>query len=124
AIPKSLLVVGSGAGGVEFASSCRGMGAEVTVVEVLDRILPVEDEEISAFARKSFEKQGIKIHTGALVAALDQAGADTTARIEEDVKTLDMTIERVILAVGIVGNVEDIGLENTGVVVDRTHVVV
>jgi dihydrolipoamide dehydrogenase len=123
-IPKSLLVVGSGAIGIEFASFYHDMGAEVTVVEVLDRVLPVEDEEISAFARKSFEKQGIKIHTGATVAALDQAGADTTARIEADGKTLDMTIERVILAVGIVGNVEDIGLENTGVVVDRTHVVV
>src|SRR6266481_7800454 len=73
AIPKSLLVVGSGAIGIEFASFYRDMGAEVTVVEVLDRILPVEDEEISALARKSFEKQGIKIHTAATVAALEHA---------------------------------------------------
>ena len=123
-MPKSLLVVGSGAIGIEFASFYHDMGAEVTVVEVLDRVLPVEDEEISAFARKSFEKQGIKIHTGATVAAFDQAGDGITARIEADGKTLDTTVDRVILAVGIVGNVEDIGLENTVVVVDRTHVVV
>jgi dihydrolipoamide dehydrogenase len=124
AIPKSLLVVGSGAIGIEFASFYHDMGAEVTVVEVLGRVLPAEDEEISAFAHKSFETQGIKIHTGATVTAFDQAGDGITARIEADGNTLDTTIERVILAVGIVGNVEDIGLENTGVVVDRTHVVV
>jgi dihydrolipoamide dehydrogenase len=123
-IPKSLLVVGSGAIGIEFASFYHDMGAEVTVVEVLDRVLPVEDEEISAFARKSFEKQGIKIHTGATVTALQQNSDCVTARIEADGKTLDTKVERVILAVGIVGNVEEIGLENTGVVVDRTHVVV
>ena len=124
AIPKSLLVVGSGAIGVEFASFYHDMGAEVTVVEVLDRVLPVEDEEISAFARKSFEKQGIKIHTAASVAALERAGKGVTARIEADGKGSEINVERVILAVGIVGNVEDIGLENTGVVVDRTHIVV
>jgi dihydrolipoamide dehydrogenase len=121
AIPKSLLVVGSGAIGIEFASFYNDMGAEVTVVEVLDRVLPVEDEEISAFARKSFEKQGIKIHTGATVAALEHNGENVTARIEGGGQ---VTVERVILAVGIVGNVEDIGLENTGVRVERTHVVV
>ena len=82
AIPKSLLVVGSGAIGIEFASFYHDMGAEVTVVEVLDRVLPVEDEEISAFARKSFEKQGIKIHTGATVAALERGRQGVTARIE------------------------------------------
>ena len=82
AIPKSLLVVGSGAIGIEFASFYRDMGAEVTVVEVLDRVLPVEDEEISAFARKSFEKQGIKIHTGATVKALERGRDSVTAQIE------------------------------------------
>ena len=124
AIPKSLLVVGSGAIGIEFASFYHDMGAEVTVVEVLDRVLPVEDEEISAFARKSFEKQGIKIHTGATVGALEPGGGNVTARIEAGGQGAQVTVERVILAVGIVGNVEDIGLENTGVTVERTHVVV
>jgi dihydrolipoamide dehydrogenase len=124
AIPKSLLVVGSGAIGIEFASFYHDMGAEVTVVEVLDRVLPVEDEEISAFARRAFEKQGIKIHTGATVASLEHGGDKVTARIEADGKTFDADIERVILAVGIVGNVEDVGLENTGVTVEKTHVVV
>jgi dihydrolipoamide dehydrogenase len=124
AIPKSLLVVGSGAIGIEFASFYHDMGAEVTVVEVLDRVLPVEDEEISAFARKSFEKQGIKIHTGATVAALERDGENVTARIEGGGQGDELTVERVILAVGIVGNVEGIGLENTGVTVEKTHVVV
>jgi dihydrolipoamide dehydrogenase len=124
AIPKSLLVVGSGAIGIEFASFYRDMGAEVTVVEVLDRVLPVEDEEISAFARKSFEKQGIKIHTGATVKGIARADGQLTALIDAAGKALDITAEKVILAVGIVGNVEDIGLENTAVKVDRTHVVV
>src|SRR5881227_88118 len=113
-IPKSLLVIGSGAIGMEFASFYRDMGAEVTVVEVLDRVLPVEDEEISAFARKSFEKQGIKIHTGATVAALERGDSNVTARIEASGKASELEIERVILAVGIVGNFENIGLENTG----------
>jgi len=124
AMPKSLLVVGSGAIGIEFASFYRDMGAEVTVVEVLDRVLPVEDEEISAFARKAFEKQGIKIHTGATVKGLESSGGSVTARIEAGGKPLTATVERVILAVGIVGNVEDIGIENTGIKVERTHVVV
>src|SRR5271167_1214579 len=118
-VPKSLLVIGSGAIGIEFASFYHDMGAEVTVVEVLDRVLPVEDEEISAFARKSFEKQGIKIHTAATVAAIERGGEGVTARIEADGKGFEANVERVILAVGIVGNVE-----NTGVVVDRTHIVV
>ncbi len=124
AIPKSLLVVGSGAIGIEFASFYHDMGAEVTVVEVLDRVLPVEDEEISAFARKSFEKQGIKIHTGATVKALKRGKDNVTAQIEAGGKTFDLTVDRVILAVGIVGNVEDIGLEGTKAKVERTHVVV
>jgi dihydrolipoamide dehydrogenase len=123
-IPKSLLVVGSGAIGIEFASFYHDMGAEVTVVEVLDRVLPVEDEEISAFARKSLEKQGIQIHTGAAVTALNDDADTVTARIEANGKAFEDRVERVILAVGIVGNVEDIGLENTGVVVDKTHVIV
>jgi dihydrolipoamide dehydrogenase len=124
AIPKSLLVIGSGAIGIEFASFYHDMGAEVTVVEVLDRVLPVEDEEISAFARKSFEKQGIKVHTGTTVTALDRHGETVVARIEGGEQGAEISVERVILAVGIVGNVEDIGLENTGVRVEKSHVVV
>src|SRR5438477_4033767 len=123
AIPKSLLVIGSGAIGMEFASFYRDMGAEVTVVEVLDRVLPVEDEEISAFARKAFEKQGIKIHTGATVKGLKRGRDNVAAQIEAGGKASDITVDRVILAVGIVGNVEDIGLEQTKVKVERTHVV-
>jgi len=124
AIPKSLLVVGSGAIGIEFTSFYRDMGAEVTVVEVLDRVLPVEDEEISAFARKSFEKQGIKIHTSATVKGLERGRDKVTAQIEAGGKEFEVTVERVILAVGIVGNVEDIGLESTGVKVEKSHIVV
>ena len=124
AIPKSLLVVGSGAIGMEFASFYRDMGAEVTVVEVLERVLPVEDEEISAFARKSFEKQGIQIHTAATVKGLKRGRDKVTAQIEAGGKTFDLNVERVILAVGIVGNVEDLGLEGTGVKVERSHILV
>jgi dihydrolipoamide dehydrogenase len=123
AMPKSLLVIGSGAIGIEFASFYRDMGAEVTVVEVLDRILPVEDEEISAFARKAFEKQGIKIHTGAQVKSLKH-GKVLTAQVEAGGKVFEVGAERVILAVGITGNVEDIGLDGTGIKVERGHVVV
>ena len=124
AIPKSLLVIGSGAIGIEFASFYRDMGAEVTVVEVLPRILAVEDEEISAFAHKAFENQGIKIHTGATVKSLEKGADSVTAKIDAGGKSFDLTVDRVISAVGIVGNVEGIGLEGTGVKVDRTHVVV
>src|SRR5258708_34003747 len=123
AMPKSLLVVGSGAIGIEFASFYRTLGAEVTVVEVLDRVLPVEDEEISAFARKAFEKQGMKIHTGATVKGLKKANGAVTAAIEVGGKPSEESVERVILAVGIVGNVENIGLEGTRVKVEKTHVV-
>jgi len=123
AMPKSLLVIGSGAIGIEFASFYRDMGAEVTVVEVLDRILPVEDEEISAFARKAFEKQGIAIHTGAQVKSLKR-GKVLTAQVEAGGKSFEVGAERVILAVGITGNVEDIGLDGTGIKVERGHVVV
>jgi dihydrolipoamide dehydrogenase len=124
AMPKSLLVVGSGAIGIEFASFYRNLGAEVTVVEVLDRILPVEDEEISAFARKQFEKQGMKIMTGATVKALKKGANNVTASVEAAGKSQDITVDRVILAIGIVGNVENIGLEGTKVKVEKTHVVV
>ncbi len=124
AMPKSLLVVGSGAIGIEFASFYRNMGAEVTVVELLDRILPVEDEEISAFARKSFEKQGIKILTSAKVTKAVKNADSVTATIEAGGKTTEQTFDRVISAVGIVGNVEDLGLEGTKVVMDRTHIVI
>jgi len=124
AMPKSLLVIGSGAIGIEFASFYRSMGAEVTVVEVLDRVLPVEDAEISAFARKAFEKQGIKILTSAAVKSARKAANAVTLTIETGGKSQEITVERVISAVGIVGNVEGIGLEGTGVKVDRTHVVI
>ncbi|HTP83953.1 MAG TPA: dihydrolipoyl dehydrogenase, partial [Alphaproteobacteria bacterium] len=123
-MPKSLLVVGSGAIGIEFASFFRNMGAEVTVVEVLDRVLPVEDEEISAFARKQFEKQGMKIMTSATVKALKKASDKVTATVEAGGKSTDITVDRVILAVGIVGNTENLGLEGTKVKVEKTHVVV
>ena len=124
AMPKSLLVIGSGAIGIEFASFYRNMGAEVTVVELLDRILPTEDEEISAFARKSFEKQGIKILTEAKVTKAAKNADSVTVTIEAGGKTMELTVDRVISAVGIVGNVEDIGLEGTGVQVERSHIVI
>ena len=124
AMPKSLLVVGSGAIGIEFASFFRSMGAEVTVVEILDRILPVEDAEISEFARKSFVKQGIKIETSTTVKALKKGPESVTATIEGGGKTRDLTVDRVILAIGIVGNTENLGLEGTKVTVDRGHIVI
>jgi dihydrolipoamide dehydrogenase len=123
ALPKSLLVIGSGAIGIEFASFYRTLGVEVTVVEVLPRILPVEDAEISAFAHKAFEKQGMTLLTGAAVKSLDKGDDQVTATIETDGKTRELTVERVISAVGIVGNVEDIGLDGTRVRVEKTHVV-
>jgi dihydrolipoamide dehydrogenase len=123
-LPKSLLVIGSGAIGIEFASFYRTMGSEVTVVEVLDRVLPVEDEEVSAFARKQFEKQGMKILTGAKVTKLDKGADNVTATIEHQGGPGKVTVDRVISAVGITGNVENIGLEGTKVKVDRGHVVV
>ena len=125
AMPRSLLVVGSGAIGIEFASFYRTMGADVTVVEILPEILPVEDAEISAFARKAFEKQGIKIHTGATVKSLQKAAQNVTAVVElGDGKTANLTVDRVILAIGITGNVEELGLDGTGVAVDRGHIVI
>ena len=124
-LPDKLLVVGSGAIGIEFASFFNSLGSDVTVVEVLDRVLPVEDEEISALAHKAFEKQGMRLLTGVQVKGLSKAIAGVTATVEFlDGKTEDITADRVIMAVGIVGNMEDLGLENTKVTVDRGHVVV
>src|ERR1700759_2109517 len=123
-MPKSLLVVGSGAIGIEFASFYRTLGAEVTVVEVLDRVLPVEDEEISAFAAKAFAKQGMKLKVGTTVTELKKGADNVTATLRtKDGKTESLTVDRVILAMGIVGNTENIGLEAAGIKVDRTHVV-
>ena len=125
AMPKSLLVIGSGAIGIEFASFYRTMGAEVTVVEVLDRILPVEDAEISKLAEKAFKKQGMAIHTGASVEKLDKQKSSVKATVKtKDGKTSAIEAERVILAVGITGNTEDLRLEAMGVKVDRGHVTV
>ena len=122
--PKSLLVIGSGAIGIEFASFYRTMGAEVTVAEVLDRILPVEDEEVSAFAKRAFEKQGMKILTGATVGKLKKGANNVTATITSGGKSQEITVDRVISAVGIVGNVETLGLEGTKVKVEKTHIVI
>ncbi len=124
ALPKSLLVVGSGAIGIEFASFYRNLGCEVTVVEVLDRVLPVEDEEISAFAKRSFERQGMKIFTSTNVKELKKGADSVTATLVSGDKTQSITVERVILAVGIVGNVENLGLEKTKVKVEKTHIVI
>jgi dihydrolipoamide dehydrogenase len=119
-MPKSLLVVGSGAIGIEFASFYRTLGAEVTVVEVLPQILPVEDAEIAAFARKQFEKQGMKIMSGAKVTKLDKKADSVTATIDDGKgKISEITVDRVIAAVGVVGNVENIGLEKLGVKIER-----
>ncbi|HEX3992517.1 MAG TPA: dihydrolipoyl dehydrogenase [Acetobacteraceae bacterium] len=122
--PKSLLVIGSGAIGIEFASFYLNMGAQVTVVEVLPRILAVEDEEISAFAHKAFEKQGMKILVNATVKGARKGSDNVTVTVETGGKSQDITVDRVISAVGIVGNTENIGLEGTAVKVDRTHVVI
>jgi dihydrolipoamide dehydrogenase len=124
-IPKSLLVIGSGAIGIEFASFFRTFGTEVTVVEVLAQILPVEDAEIAAFARKSFEKQGIKIYTGAKVTKLDKKGDSVIATIDDGKGgTQTLSVERVISAVGVVGNIENLGLEKLGVKTERGAIVI
>src|SRR5437764_4722261 len=124
-MPKSLLVIGSGAIGVEFASFYRTLGAEVTIVEVLPQILPVEDAEIATFARKQFEKQGIKIMTGAKVTKLDRKADSVTATMDDGKGgTQQMTVDRVISAVGVVGNVENLGLEKLGVKTDRGTIVI
>ncbi|MBI4030654.1 MAG: FAD-dependent oxidoreductase, partial [Proteobacteria bacterium] len=124
AMPQSLLVVGSGAIGIEFASFYLNMGAAVTVVEIMDCILPVEDEEISVHARKQFEKQGMKIMTGAKVVKLDKGADNVTCHVDAGGKTEKIAVDRVIMAVGIAGNTENIGLETVkGVKVDRGHIV-
>ncbi len=122
-MPKKLLVIGSGAIGIEFASFYNTLGCETTVVEVMDRVLPVEDAEISAFAKKQFVKQGMKIMEKAMVKQLDRAKDKVTAHIETGGKVEKQEFDTVISAVGIVGNVEGLGLEALGVKVDRTHVV-
>jgi dihydrolipoamide dehydrogenase len=124
-MPKRLLVVGSGAIGIEFASFYRALGAEVTVVEMLGRILPVEDEEISRFAEKQFKKAGMKIMTAATVEKLEKGKASVTATVKgKDGKRETLEADRVIVAVGITGNTEDLGLEALGVKIERGHVVV
>ncbi|MFK7876757.1 MAG: dihydrolipoyl dehydrogenase [Paracoccaceae bacterium] len=122
-MPKKLLVIGSGAIGIEFASFYNTLGCDTTVVEVMDRVLPVEDAEISAFAKKSFEKQGMKILQKAMVKTLDRAKGTVTAHIEMGGKVETHDFDTVISAVGIVGNVEGLGLEELGVKIDRTHVI-
>src|SRR5450432_4479493 len=108
-MPKSLLVIGSGAIGIEFASFYRAFGADVTVVEVLPQILPVEDAEIAGLARKAFEKQGIKILTGAKVTKLDKKSDSVVATIDDGKKQQAVEFDRVISAVGVFGNIENIG---------------
>ncbi|MCW2246451.1 dihydrolipoamide dehydrogenase [Azospirillum fermentarium] len=121
--PKSLLVIGSGAIGIEFANFYNELGTKVTVVEVMDRILPAEDAEISAFARKAFEKQGMRIITGAKAGNLRKTADNVTVAIDTNGKVEDVTVDRVILAVGISPNTENLGLENTKVKTDRGHIV-
>jgi dihydrolipoamide dehydrogenase len=123
ALPKSVLVVGSGAIGVEFASFYRNMGADVTIVEVAPKILPVEDDEISKIAHKAFEKQGIKILTSAKLVKLQKSKDNVTAEVEVAGKIEKITAERVIMAVGIVGNTENLGLEATKVKVEKNQII-
>ena len=122
-MPKKLLVIGSGAIGIEFASFFNTMGADTTVVEVMDRVLPVEDAEVSAFARKSFVKQGMKILEKTTVKKLDRSPGKVVAHLEDAKGTTTQEFDTVISAVGIIGNVEGLGLEALGVKIDRTHVV-
>ncbi len=124
AMPKSLIVMGSGAIGIEFASFYRTFGVDVTVIELLPQILPVEDAEIAALARKAFEKEGIKIHTGAKVTAVEKTAEGVTAVVELGPGKIErISAEKLISAVGVVGNVEGLGLEKLGVRVDRGTVV-
>ena len=124
AAPKSLVVIGSGAIGIEFASFYRALGAEVTVVEMLDRILPVEDAEVSAAAQKAFERRGLKFPVGAKVKKLTKSKSGVTVEIELGGKAENLEADVAIVAVGIVGNTEGLGLEGLGVKIDRTHVVI
>ena len=120
AAPKSLIVIGSGAIGIEFASFYRALGAEVTVIEMMDRVLPVEDEEVSKAAQKAFEKRGLKFRLSAKVNKLTKSKSGVTVELEGE----KLEAEVAIVAVGITGNVEDLGLEALGVKVDRGHVVI
>lgn len=122
-MPKRLLVIGSGAIGIEFASFFNALGSEVTVVEVMDRVLPVEDEEISTLARKAFEKQGMKILTSAAVKGLKKNATDVAVQVEIAGKIQEIVVDRVISAVGVTANSENLGLEGTKVVMERGHVV-
>ncbi len=123
ACPKSLVVVGSGAIGMEFACFYRTLGAEVTVIEAMDRILPAEDAEVSAAAQKSFAKQGIKFLTGAKVEKLEAVKSGVVAKVGVKGKTETLTADKAIVAIGITGNIENLGLEALGVKTDRGHVV-
>lgn len=123
-MPKKLLVIGSGAIGIEFASFFNTLGADTTVVEVMDRVLPVEDVEISTFAKKQFVKQGMKIREKSTVTKLDRGKDKVIAHIEAGGKVETHEFDTVISAVGIVGNVENLGLDEIGIKVDRTHIVV
>lgn len=124
-MPKSLIVMGSGAIGIEFASFYRTMGAEVTVIEMMANIMPVEDVEISSFAKKQMEKQGIKFLNEAKVSGVKKGSGSVTATVEtKDGKKQDITAEKLISAVGVVGNIESIGLEDVGVKIDRGCVVI
>jgi dihydrolipoamide dehydrogenase len=122
-MPKRLLVIGSGAIGIEFASFFNALGSQVTVVEMMDRVMPVEDEEISAFARKSFEKQGMRILTGATVKGVKKGAGVVAVQVEAAGKIEEITVDRVISAVGIVANSENIGLEGTKIRLEKGHVV-
>lgn len=122
AMPGKLLVIGSGAIGMEFASFYDAFGADVTVVEMVDRILPAEDAEISKMARKSFEKRGMTIKTNTQVKSVTKGASNVTAVLSANGKDESLIFDRVILAIGIVGNVEDMGLEALGVKIDRTHI--
>jgi len=125
AMPKSLLVVGSGAIGIEFASFYNTMGVDVTVVEIVDQIMPVEDAEIAGLARKQLEKQGLKIMTGAKVTGLKKGADSVTATIEDSKgQKSELTVDRVISAVGVTGNIENLGLEGLGVKTERGSIVI
>jgi dihydrolipoamide dehydrogenase len=123
-MPKSLLVVGSGAIGIEFASFYNSMGVDVTVVEIVDQIMPVEDAEIARIAQKQLEKQGLKIRIGAKVSALKKSRDSVTAVIEQGATKTDITIDRVISAVGVTGNIENLGLEALGVKTEKGSIVI
>ncbi|WP_417463641.1 dihydrolipoyl dehydrogenase [Kordiimonas sp.] len=122
-MPKKLLVIGSGAIGIEFASFFNELGSDVTVVEMMDRVLPVEDADISKFAEKSFKKQGMTIKTNASVTELKKGKNDVTCVVEAKGKKEEITVDRVIVAIGITGNIENLGLEDVGIKTDRGHIV-